>query len=153
MIIPAEAVADAIDAQTVIVGAGPAGMSLALELSKRDVDVALLSSGSFGPDRSSSDLSRAESYPDHHADPRLLEGRRLGGLSWAWGGRCLPLEPIDFVPRPEFDLPGWPIEHAELMRHAAAAARFLGIGEADFRPEATLAGRRCRSSGGRLSQH
>lgn len=138
MIIPAQAIGSSIQAQTVIVGAGPAGMSLALDLADRGVDVALLSSGSLAPDRLSQDLSKAESFPDYHADPRSLDARRLGGLSWAWGGRCLPLQPLDFVPRAELDLPGWPIEYADLMQHGETAAKFLGIGHPDFEPRAQL---------------
>ncbi|WP_425090222.1 GMC oxidoreductase [Tropicimonas sp. S265A] len=142
MLIPATAVSDAIEAQVVIVGAGPAGIALTLGLAKRGVDVALLSSGAFGSDSTSADLSRAQALPPHHADPVALEGRRLGGLSWGWGGRCLPFDHIDFSPRPERELPGWPIERSDLMAHAEAAAAFLGIGSAEFQSTAGSEGLR-----------
>ena len=140
MLISSTAVSDAIEAQVVVVGAGPAGMSLALDLTKRGIDVALLSSGSMGPDRAFDDLSRAESLPNYHADPVALEGRRLGGLSWGWGGRCLPLDPLDFKARPELDLPGWPIGRDDLMKHAEDAAGFLGLGTANFDGEGAVSG-------------
>jgi hypothetical protein len=140
MLIPAFGASQSISAQTVIVGAGPAGMSLALELARNGQDVALISSGSFAPDSTSAELSRAEALPDHHVDPAMLEARRLGGLSWSWGGRCLPLDPIDYLPRPDLDLPNWPIDREDLMQHAEPAAAFLGIGAARFDTEDTLPG-------------
>lgn len=132
MIIPAEVAPDAIEAQIVVVGAGPAGMALALDLARRGVDVALISDGSFAPDSLSPALSRAESRPEHHVDPATLEARRLGGLSWSWGGRCVAPEPLDFEPRPELGLPGWPITRAELLARADDAAAFLGVGAPSF---------------------
>lgn len=140
MLISSTATSGAIEAQVVIVGAGPAGMALALDLAGRGIDVALISSGSFGRDQTSGDLSQAQSLPAHHADPAKLNARRLGGLSWGWGGRCLPLDTLDFEPRPALDLPGWPIRRGDLMQHAQSAADFLGLGPPEFESSDTLPG-------------
>lgn len=115
-----------------VIGAGPAGMSMCLELARLGIDTALLCGGTLAQDQVSNDLSRAISVPPHHVDPVALQARRFGGLSWSWGGRCVTLDPADFVPRPDRGLPGWPISREELLAEASAAAKFLGIGEPEF---------------------
>ncbi len=115
-----------------VIGAGPAGMSMCLELARLGIDTALLCGGTLAKDEVSNDLSRAISFPPHHVDPVTLQARRFGGLSWSWGGRCVPLDPADFVPRPDRELPGWPVDREELLSQASEAARFLGIGEPAF---------------------
>ena len=132
MFIPPSAVSGDLKAEIVIVGAGPAGMALSLDLASNGKDVALLSSGTRAPDGLSQDLSRAVSVPSQHVDPSRLEARRFGGMSWSWGGRCVGLEPMDFTPRPELGLPGWPIGYKDLMGYGSDSARFLGIGRPKF---------------------
>ncbi|MEO1315156.1 MAG: FAD-dependent oxidoreductase [Pseudomonadota bacterium] len=123
---------DALSAQVAIVGAGPVGMAAALDLARAGVDTVLVSAGGRDADPEQDALAAAEACPEDHADPARLGARRLGGLSWSWGGRCVALEPADFLARPELGLPGWPIERDALMSRAADAARFLGIGEPQF---------------------
>lgn len=121
-----------IKSQVAIIGAGPTGMAIALDLSRRGVDVALVSGGDLGPDTLSHELSRPAELPIGHADPKDTEARRFGGLSWAWGGRLVSMDAIDFQPRPELDLPGWPIGLNDINAYSAAAAEFFGIGHPDF---------------------
>jgi choline dehydrogenase-like flavoprotein len=66
------------------------------------------------------------------ATPPTKPGRRLGGASWIWGGRCVDFDPVDFEEKPAWEVPGWPISHAEATSQAAAATAFLGVGDPQF---------------------
>ncbi|MCP4386158.1 MAG: GMC family oxidoreductase [Hyphomicrobiales bacterium] len=129
---PAEA-DTTLTARVAIVGSGPAGLALGLMLAEAGVDVVVLESGLTKSSSFAASLSTAADAPENDALPESLGGRRFGGLSWTWGGRCVPYDPIDFTPRPGAEVPGWPISYAEALQTASQAADFLDIGAADFR--------------------
>src|SRR5258708_6656525 len=58
--------------------------------------------------------------------------RRLGGTSAVWGGRCVPLDAIDFEKRDFITHSGWPIPPADLEPFYPAACEFLGVGPPAF---------------------
>ena len=72
-----------------VVGAGPVGISLAVELGRKGVSVLLLESGAMSPVASIQELSDAELNPNVHDDMRIAVARMLGGTSNLWGARCL----------------------------------------------------------------
>jgi hypothetical protein len=57
--------------------------------------------------------------------------RALGGASKWWGGRCTPLDEIDFEKR-AFVQANWPIRYAELATCYDKAAEFFGVAPAHF---------------------
>ena len=63
---------------------------------------------------------------------RIATARRLGGTSNLWGGRSMPLDPIDFVPRPFVGGARWPIGYDDVAPYYATACRYVGCGEAAF---------------------
>jgi choline dehydrogenase-like flavoprotein len=133
MIIAANSEMPDIKAAVAIVGAGPAGMSLALTLARAGVDTVVIESGGEREDPKATLLSLAAAItPENHAPLEWATHRRLGGASWTWGGRCVDVDPIDFEPRRVSKVPGWPITYEEATAEAAAAATFLGIGKPDF---------------------
>ena len=93
-----------------IVGAGAAGITLALSLLECGLSVLLLESGGLGSEPASQAL-----YDGSVADARLhspantYRRRGFGGSTTLWGGRCVPFDPIDFEARPWISGPGWPI--------------------------------------------
>lgn len=106
----------------VVVGAGPVGLSLATALARDGVGCLVLESGGRGAEDRVQELGDADlADPRVHDAMRIAVARRLGGTSSLWGGRCLPLDPIDFAARPWVDA-AWPIDHAELMAWIPAAA-------------------------------
>jgi choline dehydrogenase-like flavoprotein len=122
-----------IQADVAVVGAGPAGLALALSLGRSGLEVAVLESGLTVRDPRSQALSAASSQePESHVSMDLATERRLGGASWIWGGRCVDFDPADFEEKPAWKVPGWPISHAEAASEAEAAAAFLGVGEPQF---------------------
>jgi choline dehydrogenase-like flavoprotein len=114
-----------------IVGAGPAGITLACELDGAGYTVLLLEAGGFKPEPAVSDDHVGISHPPH---PATTEFRRatLGGTSGIWGGRCVPLDPIDFEARDYVAASGWPIAYAEVARFYPRAMAYCDAGQADF---------------------
>lgn len=120
--------ADEIETDVCIVGAGPAGITLALELATYGVRTCLLESG----DREAVDAlqrqSRGESdgYPIHLLDQSrvrsfggTLQHARIGADGWA----ARPLDRIDFEARPGVPGTGWPITRTDLDEFYLRAVR------------------------------
>ena len=79
-----------------IVGAGPAGISVALELEKRGRSVLLIEGGGYNYSKSSQDIYDGKvvgNYSYSINDTRL---RFFGGSSNHWGGWCRPLDEVDY---------------------------------------------------------
>lgn len=115
-----------------IIGSGPAGLTLALELERHDKSVLVLESGTFGPDVEQQSLSHADiADPSRHDDMSIAVSRQLGGTSNLWGRRCQPFDPIDFVPRPGMRA-AWPISYDDLRPHYARAVDYLAAGADAF---------------------
>jgi choline dehydrogenase-like flavoprotein len=125
-----------------IVGAGPAGIAIALHCAAAGLDVLVLESGGMMADAHSQTLCEGEVVdPALHAPATMYRRRGLGGCSTLWGGRCAPLDPIDFAPRPWLNFAGgWPITHAELQPYMAAAADIAELGAPDFNAATALPG-------------
>lgn len=124
-----------------IVGAGPAGIVLALELARHGRSVILLESGSLAHDARAQSLGNAAiADTKRHAPMHLVTRRQLGGASALWGGRCVPLDAIDLAARPHVEGAAWPIDFGELARHYPAACDYAGCGRADFQSRSALPG-------------
>ena len=118
-------------ADVCVIGAGPAGITLALDLAERGLTVLLLESGQLGRDAATQQLSLGEvADAQLHSPPDKYRLRQLGGASAIWGGRCMPMDPLDFEARPQVPLSGWPLgfeelrPHYERANHWAEAGRF-----------------------------
>ncbi|HLO77577.1 MAG TPA: GMC family oxidoreductase [Magnetospirillum sp.] len=113
-----------LDAHIAIVGAGPAGITLAHELMGAGLTVALLEAGERQPETRRLDSFAGEVLdPARHPPLTLYRVRGLGGGSTLWGGRCVPFDPIDLEARPHVPHSGWPLAYDELKgwyRHALA---------------------------------
>src|SRR5690554_858106 len=98
-----------------VVGTGPVGLVVALELAKLGQDVTLLESGSMQPDPQVQQLSEAiRADPHRNADMALAIQRRFGGTSNLWGAGCVPLDPIDFEQRAVAPETSWPLSYREV---------------------------------------
>jgi len=118
--------------ETLIVGSGPAGLTLGLELARRGRPSLILESGDrlAGP---AQELSAARIVdPSRHDDMSIAVCRRLGGASNLWGGRCMRLDPIDFEPRAYSRDARWPIGFKDLEPWYEPACRYANCGDAVF---------------------
>jgi GMC oxidoreductase/FAD dependent oxidoreductase len=120
-------------ADVCVVGSGPVGLCLALDLAERGLSVVLFESGLRRPNAEAQALSDAVvESPQRHAPMALAVCRALGGTSRLWGGRCVALDAIDFAPRDHVPDSGWPIAYADLAAFHGRASSLLGLGENCF---------------------
>ncbi|MGC2194539.1 MAG: GMC family oxidoreductase, partial [Terriglobales bacterium] len=116
--------------QVAIIGAGPAGMTLARELA--DVaHVMVLEGGGFENDANQQALLVGEcagmDYP--LAETRA---RQFGGSSALWAGYCAVFDPHDFSLRDWVPRSGWPFGIETIQPYYAKTAEILNLGEPNF---------------------
>jgi choline dehydrogenase-like flavoprotein len=98
-----------------IVGAGAAGIAMALELIGCGMEVLLLESGGFDEDPPTQALYSGSVADAHlHSPPDRYRQRRFGGSTTIWGGRCMPMDDIDFEVRNYLPQSGWPLHRDAL---------------------------------------
>jgi choline dehydrogenase-like flavoprotein len=116
-----------VSADVCIVGAGAAGIVLALELSKAGAHVVLLESGDVMPHKSCQVLNHGEI--DGQPFTGLTGGRlrALGGATRLWFGQCIRLEQIDLIHRDWVPYSGWPITMKELVPWYQRAEQFFDL--------------------------
>lgn len=106
-----------------VIGAGPAGVTLAAELAGSGLRIAVLESGKLKRTAHADSLKRVESDGIHVKD--YSRERVFGGASTTWAGLSSPFDAADFAHRPWLRHSGWPIDRATLLPYyAAAAARY-----------------------------
>ncbi len=116
-----------------VVGSGIVGSCLAIDLASRGLSVLILESGLGKHDRKLQSLSDAIiASPQYHHPMSLAVSRSLGGTSALWGGRCVPLDEIDFVKRSFVSNSGWPITYDEVTRYERRAANLIGCDDGVF---------------------
>ncbi|MEJ8571190.1 GMC family oxidoreductase [Microbaculum marinum] len=115
-----------------VVGTGPAGITLALELARQGVDVVLMESGGRTYEAETQALYDGEVVGDPNTDVSSSRLRQFGGTSGHWTGLCAPLDPIDFEKRPGVPDSGWPITRADLDPYYARAQPYLQLGPFDY---------------------
>lgn len=116
-----------------IVGAGPIGITTALELTRLGRRTLLIESGGYQVGAATQALSDHEIVdPATHHPATTTVARQLGGASNLWGGRLVPFDPIDFLPRAWLGLDGWPIGVETVAPFYAAACSYLDGGPAEF---------------------
>jgi choline dehydrogenase-like flavoprotein len=116
----------------VIAGAGPAGITLALELARAGLRIALIESGGQDFDPDTQELYDGEVTGNDSVDLMAIRLRLLGGTTNHWGGHCIPLDPIDFDRRPLNGMSGWPFGRDTLLPYYARAHEWLRIGPFDY---------------------
>ncbi len=110
-----------------IIGAGAAGMVLAVQLLRAGRTVVLLESGGLQLESASQDLYRSETTGQRHTGVHDGRFRTWGGTTTRWGGQILELEPIDFSQREWVERSGWPITKDELLNDYKTAIELEGL--------------------------
>lgn len=130
------------DCDLCIIGAGPAGISLAREFIGQGLRVALLESGGIEPDARVQALADGPTFGD--IKPSVEVNRRqFGGNANVWciglgraeqGLRHALFDEIDFEPRPWLGHAGWPLRRGDLMAAYARAQQVCAGGLFDYEP-------------------
>ncbi len=121
-----------------IVGAGAAGIALALQFEHRRETILVLESGGVRS-RSATHALTKGSVTGVLPHPPLHRFRRraFGGATAIWGGRCVPFDPSDFSHRPWMPGKPWPIAYEALLPYYAPAAALCEIGDFAFTAQDT----------------
>ncbi len=97
-----------------IVGSGPAGIAVALQLAAARVPCVVLEAGAEEWTEDSQDVYRGEVVGDHYFDLDVTRLRYFGGSSNHWAGWCRVLESHDFEPKAYVEHSGWPIGRGDI---------------------------------------
>jgi choline dehydrogenase-like flavoprotein len=128
-------------ADVVVIGAGAAGITLALQFLAEDRSVIVLESGGLEPDPDTQALYQGEVADETlHSPPHRYRQRRFGGSTTTWGGRCVPFDPADFDSRPWMPGSGWPFGYDELAPYYARANELCEAGEFAYTAEQAFPG-------------
>lgn len=110
-----------------IIGAGAAGISLAIRLAGLGKTVALLEAGGLEYSASSQDCYRGVVTGDPYFELHVARLRYLGGTTNHWAGYCRSFEAIDFQRQYLGDEYAWPIEFGEVDRYLKDSCAILDI--------------------------
>ena len=117
-----------IEVDICIVGAGPAGISLALPfLDRQTTSIALLETGGLEFDEEHQELAETDVVGQAYYPVKETRIRMFGGSTISWGGIVAPLDPIDFERRDWVPDSGWPFGRAELDPYYERAFRLFDV--------------------------
>ena len=134
-----------IETEVCIVGAGPAGITLAREFVEQNFRVCLLESGSLEFDENTQSLCQGESVGDFLAPLKDQRRRQFGGTANAWkvklgnsqlGVKYAPLDKIDFEKRDWLPYSGWPFDKSHLDPFYERAQSVCKIGPFAYEADA-----------------
>jgi len=114
--------------QICIVGAGAAGICLAVELSKRGKNVMVLEGGGRDIEDAAQEPYRSEVVGHEHRGIHTGRFRVHGGTTTRWGGQVYELNSEDFERRDWITGSGWPLSHSDLEPFYRRALDFEGLG-------------------------
>lgn len=135
-------------ADLAIVGAGPAGLTIARELAGTKIRVLVLESGGLDFDAEPQKLNEVENigepadrgvgkpgrgYSDdlswlNEVPAFELRNRAVGGSTHTWVGKCAAFDEIDFARRAWLPGSGWPFDRRSLADALDRAAALLNLG-------------------------
>ena len=107
-----------------IIGSGPAGLCLALNLEKKNIPSLVIEAGSDNFSESSQEFYGGMVEGWFPKDLKALRLRQFGGTSGHWGGTCRPLDSYDY------NL--WPIKKRDLDKYLKEACDILEIDDEKF---------------------
>jgi choline dehydrogenase-like flavoprotein len=122
----------ALDVDLCIIGAGPAGITIAREFLNTPVTVCLLESGGLNAELDSQRLCEGSSIGDASFNAANCRMRAFGGSTNVWGGGCIPLSAFDLKARQWVPHSGWPLGYEQLQPFYTRARSLLKIDGHDF---------------------
>jgi len=121
-----------LEADLCIVGAGAAGISMALEWIGSPRTVLLLEGGGLEYEPAMQDLYRGEIVGLPYYPLQAARLHYFGGTTGHWAGFCSTLDPIDFDKRDWVPHSGWPLRREELDPFYARAQPLLELGPYEY---------------------
>jgi choline dehydrogenase-like flavoprotein len=115
-----------------IVGAGAAGISMALEWIDSPYKVILLEGGGFDVEPRMQDLYRGENIGQRYYPLHSSRLHYFGGTTGHWAGYCSLLDAIDFKKRQWVDHSGWPLSLEDFIPYFNRAWKNVQLESAHF---------------------
>jgi choline dehydrogenase-like flavoprotein len=112
----------------VIIGGGPAGISLALALADTKLNILLLESGGMNFDPAVQKMYAGADNGTRYAALDAGRLRFLGGGTNHWGGWCRPMDAIDFEARDWIPHSGWPFARGAIEPYYPRAQALVEAG-------------------------
>jgi choline dehydrogenase-like flavoprotein len=135
-----------LNADIAIIGAGPAGLTVASELRHLNQRIILVETGGELASGAADQLSRLAFSSPHFPSPEPARRRRVGGMAHAWNNylrdgtpaaKYLPLDPLDFDERSWVPNSGWPVPYEEMSPYYVRARTICGLPSFDFHADVT----------------
>jgi choline dehydrogenase-like flavoprotein len=121
-----------IEGDVCIIGAGAAGISIALEWMNTSFKVILLEGGGFEYDDKVQELYRGKTTGQRYYPLKSSRLHYFGGTTGHWGGGCSVFDPISFQKRDWVDYSGWPFTDKDLVPFYKRAHVNLDLGIYEF---------------------
>ena len=118
-----------------IIGAGAAGIAIALDWMNLPYKVILLEGGGFQYEDRTQDLNSGKSTGQKYYPLKSARLRYFGGTTGHWAGMCAPFDPLDFKERDWVPHSGWPINKDDLDPYYAKANQTLQLGPYNYEYE------------------
>jgi choline dehydrogenase-like flavoprotein len=125
-----------LDCDLCIVGAGAAGLTLALQLGRSRLSICVLEAGGLDYDGTPQSMLAGETGESDYPPLHTARVAGLGGSMRVWAGWCRPLDEIDFEQREAIPHSGWPFGLDEMKPYYAQAHEKLDLGPFDYDPAA-----------------
>ncbi len=120
-----------VESDICIIGAGAAGITLGLELSKKPFRICLLESGGFNSDAETESLNHSINTGRNY-DLAGTRARYFGGSTNLWGGHCVPIRALNFEVRDWIPNSGWPFRRSDIHPYYKRAHEIHKIGPFEY---------------------
>jgi choline dehydrogenase-like flavoprotein len=121
-----------IEGDICIVGAGAAGISMALEWNNTPHKVILLEGGGFDYDEQVQELYAGKTTGQKYFPLKSIRLHYFGGTTGHWAGWCAEFDEIDFKKRDWIPLSGWPITLKDVSSFYPRAQKYVELGNDDY---------------------
>jgi choline dehydrogenase-like flavoprotein len=121
-----------IEGDICIVGAGAAGISMALEWMDSPYKVILLEGGGFEYDDKVQELYNGKLTGQPYYPMKSSRLHYFGGATGHWGGMCSTFDDIDFEQRDWVENSGWPLKREDIAKYYPRAHPVLDLGPCEY---------------------
>ena len=121
-----------IEGDICIIGAGAAGISIALEFINTSRKIILLESGGLEYDTASQLLNKGYNIGQNYFPLSSIRLRYFGGTTGHWAGFCSTLDPIDFEERKWVPHSGWPFTRKDMDQYYERAHPVCDLGPYNY---------------------
>jgi len=108
----------------IIIGSGPAGITIAKKLEENKINSLIIEAGDEEYQEASQEYYKSKVFGDDITDLRYSRLRQLGGTSGHWGGWCKPIE--------KWNIEKWGLNYEEIYKYQEETCKILEINN-DFK--------------------